>query len=110
MTAVSPALVLRAARAATYRLRAMRLLWCLTALLSVVQVAGVVYAAADQLSAPSLAIRAALVQLGWSVSTYAAIYLATACLLLLGFLVVAGLIVWQRWDDWMAVFVSIFLI
>jgi signal transduction histidine kinase len=108
--ATSPVPVLRAERAGTYRLRAIRLLWYLTVLLVVVQVTGAVYAAADQLSNPSPATRSALGQLGWLVPTYAALHAASACLLLLGFLVVAGIIVWQRWDDWMAVFVSIFLI
>jgi hypothetical protein len=108
--ATSPVPVLRAERAGTYRLRAIRLLWYLTVLLCIVQVSSVVSAAADQLSNPSPAIRSAQVRLGWSVPTYAAVYTASACLLLLGFLVVAGIIVWQRWDDWMAVFVSSFLI
>jgi hypothetical protein len=52
----------------------------------------------------------ALEQLGLSVGFYAIYWIVNLVLFVLGFAIVAGVIFWRRSDDWLALFVSLFLL
>lgn len=64
----------------------------------------------DQLVDPDEAVRVSLTQLGVSVNSYAAYRGALSVVFVLGYSVVAAVIAWRRPDDWMALFVSLFLL
>jgi len=52
----------------------------------------------------------ALEQLGLSVGFYAIYWIVIQIIFVLGFAVVAGVIFWRKSDDWLALFVSLFLL
>jgi len=52
----------------------------------------------------------ALERLGLSLGFYAAYFIVIQVGFVLGFAIVAGVIFWRRSDDWMALFVSLFLV
>jgi len=52
----------------------------------------------------------ALEQLGLSVGVYAIYWIVIQVVFVLGFAVVAGVIFWRKSDDWLALFVSLFLL
>ena len=64
----------------------------------------------NQLIDPDETVRASLTQLGISVSSYAVYRGALAVVFVLGYSAVAAVIAWRRPDDWMALFVSLFLL